>query len=144
MPGGVTTAIWQGRGGIMLGTDDEPMCRNLEAVEAALRIGAESRTPPASTRKPAARSTTDCAYQAQKAPAGKADVVFAAHETLFDLPKAIGKGFGLVIIDEGFWQDGITTKPRSPSPGLTMNWTRSRFAITSATGSTPRRCICAT
>ena len=33
----------------------------------------------------AARSTTTCHYQAQKAPAAKADVVFAAHEILFQV-----------------------------------------------------------
>ena len=40
MPDGVTVAIWQGREGTKLGTD-EPMCRNLEAVKAAIKIGAE-------------------------------------------------------------------------------------------------------
>jgi hypothetical protein len=34
--------------------------------------------------------------------------VFAAHEVLFQMAKAIGKNFGLVVADEGFWQDGIT------------------------------------
>ena len=34
--------------------------------------------------------------------------MFAAHEILFQMPKALGKNFGLVVVDEGFWQDGIT------------------------------------
>ena len=109
MPGGVTTAIWQGRDGIRLGTDDEPMCRNLEAVKAALKIGAEvEKRRLQAQAKPVARSTKIAPTRAQKAPARKADVVFAAHEILFQLPKTMGKGFGLVVVDEGFWQDGIT------------------------------------
>ena len=35
-----------------------------------------------------------------------------AHEALFQVPKAIGEKFGLVVIDEGFWQDGLTTTSR--------------------------------
>ena len=108
MPGGVTTAIWQGREGIRLGTDDEPMCRNIEAVKAALRIGAEIESTACKHKEARCPFYEDCAYQRQKVPAGKADVVFAAHETLFDQPTKLGKGFGLVVVDEGFWQDGIT------------------------------------
>ena len=40
MPDGVTTAIWQGRDAIKLGTVDEKMCLNPEAVKAAIDIGA--------------------------------------------------------------------------------------------------------
>ena len=57
MPDGVTAAVWQGREGTKLGTD-EPMCRNIEAVKAAhqdRRGGREALS--ASTRRPAARST---------------------------------------------------------------------------------------
>ena len=39
MPDGVTVAIWQGRGGTHLETG-EPMCGDPEAVEAALKTGA--------------------------------------------------------------------------------------------------------
>jgi hypothetical protein len=49
-----------------------------------------------------------CAYQAQKPVVRAADVVFAAHEIAFQEPKALGNGFGLVVIDESFWQDGLT------------------------------------
>ena len=49
-----------------------------------------------------------CHYPAQKALAGEADVVFAAHELFFKAPTAIGEDFGLVVIDEAFWQDGIS------------------------------------
>lgn len=49
-----------------------------------------------------------CGYQAQKEPTKAADVVFAAHEIGFHSPDILGDGFGLVVIDEAFWQDGIT------------------------------------
>ena len=113
MPNGVTTAIWQGRDAIKLGTADEKMCLNPEAVKAAIDIGAVIEET--ACRK--ARRGEDpvfcpfynaCHYQAQKALAGKADVVFAAHELLFKAPTAIGEDFGLVVIDEAFWQDGIS------------------------------------
>ena len=107
MPDGVTTATWQGRGGTKLGTD-EPMCRNPEAVEAALKIGANVEETACKRRKARCPFYDTCHYQAQKAAARKADVVFAAHEILFQVPKALGKNFGLVVIDEAFWQDGLT------------------------------------
>ena len=107
MQGGVTTAVWQGREGSKLGTD-EPMCHNLDAVKAALKIGAETEETVCKNKEARCPYYDTCHYQAQKAPAKKADVVFAAHEALFHKIPALGKGFGLVVADEGFWQDGIT------------------------------------
>ena len=107
MPDGVTAAVWQGREGTKLGTD-EPMCRNIEAVKAALKIGAEVESTVCKHKEARCPFYETCHYQAQKAPAKKADVVFAAHEILFQVPKALGTKFGLVVVDEGFWQDGIT------------------------------------
>ena len=107
MPGGVTAAVWQGREGTKLGTD-EPMCRNIEAVKAALKIGAEVESTVCKHKEARCPFYETCHYQAQKAPAKKADVVFAAHEILFQTVKALGKNFGLVVVDEGFWQDGLT------------------------------------
>ena len=107
MPDGVTTAIWQGRDGTHLATG-EPMCRNLEAVAAAQEIGAEIEETACKNGEARCPFFDTCRYQRQKEPAGKADVVFCAHEILFQVPKKLGKGFGLVFVDEGFWQDGIT------------------------------------
>ena len=107
MPDGVTAAVWQGREGTKLGTD-EPMCLNLDAVKAALKIGAETEETVCRDKEARCPYYDTCHYQAQKAPAKKADVVFAAHEALFHKIPALGKGFGLVVADEGFWQDGIT------------------------------------
>ena len=114
MPAGITVAIWQGRDAIKLGTTDEKMCLNPEAVKAAIEIGAAVEET--ACRK--ARRGEDpilcpfynkCAYQAQKAAAREADVLFCAHEILFKAPTVISDGsFGLVIVDESFWQDGIS------------------------------------
>ncbi len=71
MPAGITVAIWQGRYAIRLGTADEKMCLNPEAVKAAMEIGAAVEET--ACRK--ARRGKDpilcpfydkCAYQAQK------------------------------------------------------------------------------
>jgi hypothetical protein len=108
MPAGVSTALWQGRTATQLQTG-EPLCRNLEAVEAALKLSADvERTACRKGRGANAIKCPlyeTCAYQAQKPVVRAADVVFAAHEIAFQEP---GKGFGLVVIDESFWQDGLS------------------------------------
>jgi putative DNA primase/helicase len=112
MPSAVTTALWQGRKAINLQTS-EPLCQNLEAVKTAEKIGAEVE----STACKQGRGDQEikcpfydvCGYQTQKPTAKQADVVFAAHEFAFlgIPPSIVGEGFGLVVIDEGFWQDGL-------------------------------------
>ena len=97
MPDGVTTAIWQGRNGTKLGTD-EPMCRNLEAVKAALAVGAEVEETACRKARRGHEPTLcpfygTCAYQAQKAAAREADVVFAAHEITVSGAEAAGQEF---------------------------------------------------
>lgn len=108
MPAGVSTTLWQGRTATQLQTG-EPLCQNREAVEAALKLGADvERTACREGRGANAIKCPfyeTCAYQAQKPVVRAADVVFAAHEIAFQEP---GKGFGLVVIDESFWQDGLT------------------------------------
>ena len=111
MPDGVTVAIWQGRGGTHLETG-EPMCGDPEAVEAALKTGANVEEVACKSKTARCALYDTCHYQQQKAAARTADIVYAAHEALFQVPKAIGKGFGLIVVDESFWQDGITTTSR--------------------------------
>ena len=118
LPEGVTSAIWQGRGAVKLGTDGEPMCLNLPAVEAAIKIGAEVEKTACRKAKRGADPIycpffALCHYQAQKALAEQADVVFAAHELLLKVPSSIGE-FGMVVADEAFWQDALFgTAPKS-------------------------------
>jgi hypothetical protein len=109
MPVGITVAIWQGRDGIHLATG-EPMCRNLHAVNAAIKIGADVQKTACRNKNARCPFFAECLYQEQKKAARNADVIFAAHEALFQVPKTLGKNFGLVIIDEGFWQKGLVGK----------------------------------
>ena len=83
-----------------------------EAVEAALKIGANVEETACKSKTARCRLYEICHYQQQKAAARTADIVYAAHEALFQVPKAIGKGFGLIVVDESFWQDGLTTTSR--------------------------------
>ena len=92
---------------------DEPMCLNPEAVKAAIEIGAViEETACRKARRGedtiSARSTTPATIRRRRRRPREADVVFCAHEILFQAPTAIGEDFGLVIVDEGFWQDGIS------------------------------------
>jgi hypothetical protein len=49
-----------------------------------------------------------CGYQAQKPAAKTADILFCAHQLLFSIPKDLIKGVGVVVVDESFWQCGLT------------------------------------
>ena len=119
MPGGVTTHVWQGRGGKHLVTK-EPMCRNLEAVDAALEIGTDVENVACKRKQAQCPFYTSCHYQAQKPAAAKAEIVYVAHETLFNMPEALSDGFGLVIIDEAFWQDGLDSRAKLAISGLAL------------------------
>ena len=127
MPDGVTVAIWQGLKATKLGTN-EPMCLNHAAVDAALALGADVETtacrrgqrggPPIVC--PFYEGEGQCHYQAQKAEAFAADVLFVAHEGLFQLPPGVCDGFGLVIIDESFWQKGLSGAREDDRPRLAI------------------------
>ena len=83
-----------------------------QAVEAAIKIGANVEETACKRKQWQCRFYTSCHYQVQNASAAKAEIVYAAHEALFNMPKALGEDFGLVIIDEAFWQDGLATKAK--------------------------------
>ena len=120
-------AIWQGLKATKLGTN-EPMCLNHAAVDAALALGADVETtacrrgqrggPPIVC--PFYEGDGQCHYQAQKAEAFAADVLFVAHEGLFKLPPGVCDGFGLVIIDESFWQKGLSGAREDDRPRLAI------------------------
>lgn len=111
MPEGITTAIWQGRNSIKLGTADQMMCLDLPRVNASLAIGAPVEETACRKAKrgqiPVLCPHYPCPYQQQKTLAHNADLVIGAHEIGFQIPPALGQ-FGLVIIDEGFWQKGLS------------------------------------
>jgi putative DNA primase/helicase len=131
LPEGLTAEVWQGRGvrkvdGVPTCTSrllmtGEPMCRNPAAVAAAEQIGAAVDETACKQGKGddavKCEHFDTCAFQIQKAAVEGADVVFAAHELLFHPQSALGD-FGLVIIDEGFWQDGLVTNSKLGAEGL--------------------------
>ena len=43
-----------------------------------------------------------------------------AHEGLFQLPPGVCDGFGLVIIDESFWQKGLSGAREDDRPRLAI------------------------
>jgi hypothetical protein len=112
LPEGITTTLWQSRKANNLATG-EPLCLNLQAVAAAEAIGADVEM--AACRKGRkgqepilCRFYHECDYQAQKEAAKYADVIFCAHEYLYALPKLLTRKVGLVVIDESFWQAGLS------------------------------------
>ena len=125
MPDGVTVAIWQGLKATKLGTN-EPMCLNHAAVDAALALGADVETTACRRGQRGGPPIVcpfyeePCHYQAQKAAAFAADVLFVAHEGLFQLPPGVCDGFGLVIIDESFWQKGLSGAREDDRPRLAI------------------------
>src|SRR6516225_2444544 len=109
---GISTAIYQSREAKDLKTG-EPLCRNLEAVKAALSVGLDVQQTCCKKGKIKCPFFDDCAFQRQRELAKRADVVFAAHELMFVTLNRFGKdSFGLVIIDEGFSLKGILQDPR--------------------------------
>ena len=106
---GLNVAAWRGRAA------DDPdggkMCRDLVAVDAARAVGADVELAACGSGtkgKPSCRHRAVCGYQRQKAAAAAADVLIAAHQTLFHpLPQDVGRNIGLVVVDEGFWQSGL-------------------------------------
>jgi hypothetical protein len=112
MPADITTALLQSRKANDIATG-EPLCLNLPAVEAAEAIGADVER--AACRKARRGGTPilcpryhECGYQRQKRAAKQADIVFAAHQYLFGPPDALTNNVGIVVIDESFWQSGLS------------------------------------
>jgi len=112
LPEGIKTALWQSRKASDL-TTGEPLCLNLQAVAAAEAIGAEIEETACRRNRKGQEPILcpfyhQCGYQAQKVVVKNADVVFCAHQYLFALPKFLTRKVGLVVIDESFWQAGLS------------------------------------
>jgi putative DNA primase/helicase len=121
-PEDISTALLQSRRATDIATG-EPLCLNLPAVEAAEAIGEDVEK--AACRK--GRRGADpilcpfyetCGYQRQKEAAKQADIVFAAHQYLFAPPPVLTKNVGVVVIDEAFWQSGLSTSSKLAVDGL--------------------------
>jgi putative DNA primase/helicase len=111
-PADISTALLQSRKANDLATG-KPLCLNLAAVEAAEAIGADvERAACCKLRRGGdpilCQFYETCGYQRQKQAAKQADIVFAAHQYLFGPPEVLTKDVGVVVIDEGFWQSGLS------------------------------------
>ena len=108
---GLDAVVFRGRDAQLPGASAKHMCADLKAVQAALRIGANVTTSVCGTadaRKPHCRHRLECPWWKQIEDCKAADVLIAAHEFLyFRLPGKVGENFGLVIVDEAFWQHGL-------------------------------------
>jgi hypothetical protein len=102
-------AAWRGRDAPDPDAPGEAMCRDPDAVADARAVGADIEAAVCGTPDgPCCQFRATCGYQRQKAAAADADVVVAPHEmALHHLPPAIGKGLGLIVMDEAWWQDGL-------------------------------------
>jgi len=107
---GLKAAVWRGREAPDPDAPGELMCRNLEAVRDARRVGA--RVEQAVCRREMPDGTVAvcpffeaCGYQRQKKV--KADFWIVPHELIFSpKPQSIGEVAALVV-DESVWQAGL-------------------------------------
>lgn len=102
---GLRAAVWRGRKAPDPAAPGEMMCRDLEAVEDAQKIGANVEE--AVCRKGEAKCPffDACGYQRQRGI--RADVWVGAHELTFaTMPRAFGK-IAALVVDEAAWTKGL-------------------------------------
>ena len=118
---GINAAVMRGRDAELPGTADpenyveaQRMCLNLDAVNDALSIHANVEQSICGSGKgdkpccPWRKGEDQCAFQRQKAPVARADVVILAHQSMFyDLAKEVRSGLCAVVVDESWWQAGL-------------------------------------
>ena len=116
---GLTAAIWRGRdaddphaAAPAPGTKPAAMCINPLAASDAVKAGyrvSEAACGTGLPDEPSCALFHECSFNRQHALVAAADVALAANQLAFrQLPAPVGKGIGLVIFDEGFWQTGLT------------------------------------
>jgi putative DNA primase/helicase len=111
----LTAAVWRSRRATL---DDEPMCRDLDAVDDAEKALVDVQTSVCKMEdmfdgnEQQCRFFDTCLFQKQKEI--EADVWFIPHELLFTprKPKVIRKP-AIVVVDESCWQDGITKEQKT-------------------------------
>lgn len=86
----------------------KPMCQDTGMVHLAISAGLSvGKSVCRSSKKWSCPHYTGCLKQANKHEVGRADVVLAPYDVLFTGPAAGTEPFGLIVIDEGFWQRSI-------------------------------------
>ena len=117
---GLKVGIYRGReakdpNGKAIDGDDlsGKMCIDLPAVHAALEAGENVSTTVCGVERgdaPLCSRFDECPFQQNNKALRHADVVMAAHTSLFHaLPERVEKLIGLTVIDEAFWQQGLHT-----------------------------------
>jgi putative DNA primase/helicase len=110
---GIFTAVYEGRGVSRRESGEDEaqaladgrmaLCRNPLDVELALVAGADVTKTVCGNSKsgPCCKYRLDCKYFAQLTECSKADVVFLAHNFVFErIPELIGANVGTIVIDE--------------------------------------------
>jgi putative DNA primase/helicase len=128
---GINAAVMRGRAAedpnAAPSQDGKPqqMCKDLEAVDDALEALASVETSVCGSAKPDyprcpwRLGAEQCAFQRQKGQIQKADVVIAAHTTMFfELSKDVRNGLASVVIDESWWQQGLSINRQVPVDGF--------------------------
>jgi hypothetical protein len=118
---GINAAVMRGRDAVVPGSETpdsdakpQTMCMDLDAVEDALSVHVAIEqyvcgSPKGEMGRCAWRVGPDqCAFQRQKTQVAEADVIVAAHQTMFfKLARQAGDGLAAVVIDESWWQAGL-------------------------------------
>jgi Bifunctional DNA primase/polymerase, N-terminal len=86
----------------------KPMCQDTSMVHLAIAAGLSvGKSVCRSSKKWSCQHYTGCLKQENKQEVARADVVLAPYDVLFTGPAAGTEPFGLLVIDEGFWQRSI-------------------------------------
>lgn len=83
----------------------KPMCQDTNMVHLAIAAGLSvGKSVCRSSEKWSCPHYTGCLKQENKRDVARADVVLAPYDVLFTGPASGTEPFGLIVIDEGFWQ----------------------------------------
>ncbi|OYV68199.1 MAG: hypothetical protein B7Z67_14130, partial [Acidiphilium sp. 21-60-14] len=104
---GLTAMVWRGRETTDPGTN-QAMCLDIDAIKEAQAVHADVEKTVCGTMAGShCPFLSGCRYLQQKQAAASADVVIAANNALFTSIPIKLNDFGLVVVDEGFWQRGV-------------------------------------
>ncbi|WP_375175390.1 bifunctional DNA primase/polymerase [Pseudooceanicola sp.] len=96
----------------------QPMCRDLDAVKAALAAGLEPQGAVCSRGEDRCRHFNGCLKQRNRSEVSDADVVVAPYDALFTGLPIEAASIGAIVIDEGFWARAVSTDTVGTVEGL--------------------------
>jgi Type III restriction enzyme, res subunit len=121
---GIDARIFRGRNADDPDAEPHKMCRNLAAVEVALRCHADvSKTCCSKNRKTRCEFFNKCGYQRQMPAKGdQPQVWIIASDMLFHEQAVLGKPH-ILVVDEGFWSRGIRGIEQEEGQKRQQGWT---------------------